>query len=265
MATTGFGEQLKDWRGLRGLSQLDLAIRAEVSQRHISFIETGRSQPSREMVVHLGTILEVPPREQNVLLTAAGYAPRFSETPLEELDAISEVLQFMLQAHMPYMALVVDRQWNVVAANEATMSFASKLLAGSPFAVEPPLNVMRVNFHPEGLRPHMVDWEVTAAALLRRLRRDAGTYPSDGSIQELLAEVLEYPEVAELQRQPYVGEGTDLLVPATYIIDDEPVSLFTTIAIVGDAHDLTLAELRLETFWPVDEESAKRWAKMFPA
>jgi transcriptional regulator with XRE-family HTH domain len=258
--STTFGSRLREWRHIRGLSQLDLAARADVSQRHISFIETGRSRPSREMVVHLGRSLDIPPREQNLLLTAAGHAPQFGETPLDQLDEIAGVLDFMLTAHEPHMAIVVDRQWNVIRANRAAMRFV-ELMYPEPADWFTPLNVMRLNFHPEGLRGHMVGWEPTAAALLARLKRDAASYPSDLKLHDLLDEIQGYPGVDELRRQ-LRAEGGDLLVPATYLIDGEEISLFTTISIIGDAHDLTLAELRLETFWPMDQITAKRWEQL---
>ena len=257
MPTLEFGSRLREWRRARGLSQLDLAARAEVSQRHISFIETGRSQPSREMVVHLGRFLDIPPREQNLLLAAAGHAPAYNETPLHELDEIAGVLDFMLTAHEPNMAIVVDRQWNVIRANDAAMKFVELLFPMTPdWAM--PLNVMRLNFHPEGLRSHMVDWESTATALLGRLERDVASYPSDRELRDLLDEVRMYPGVHSLGRQLH-AQIQDLLVPAVYRIGGGEISLFTTISIIGDAHDLTLAELRLETFWPVDQMAAQLW------
>lgn len=251
---------LRDWRQDRGLSQLELAARAEVSQRHVSFIETGRSRPSREMVIHLGLVLDVPAREQNLLLLAADHAPAFDETPLDDLEHIAGVLDFILEAHEPNIAIVVDRGWNLVRANRAATRFTSILFPESPEWAAPRLNVMRLNFHPDGLRRHMVDWERTTAALLRRLERDVASHPHDPDLRALFDEVRAYPQVETLPRQ-LPGAG-DLLVPVTYAIHDEEVSLFTTIATIGDAHDLTLAELRIETFWPMDESSRRTWAAL---
>lgn len=260
MTATNFGARMREWRRNRGLSQLDLAARAGVSQRHISFIETGRSRPSREMVVHLGRFLDIPPREQNLLLTSAGHAPAFSETPLDQLHEIAGVLDFMLTAHEPNMAIVVDRQWNVIRANDPAMWFVSRVLPTQPEWARP-LNVMKVNFHPDGVRSHMVDWESTAAVLLGRLERDVALYPSDGELHHLLDEVRTYSGVDSLRR-PLHAPGGDLLVPATYRVEGEEISLFTTISVIGDAHDLTLAELRLETFWPMDRITAERWKRV---
>jgi transcriptional regulator with XRE-family HTH domain len=257
--TTIFGTELRQWRQTRGLSQLDLASRAEVSQRHISFLETGRSKPSREMVLHLGRTMEVPPREQNLLLAAAGHTAAFSETPLDAIPDIAAVLDRMLQAHEPNPALIIDRQWNVVASNTAAVRLTALLFPEPPAWLTSPPNIMRLTFHPEGLRRHMVGWGQSATALLRRLERDAASYPNDGALQRLLAEVRSYRGVDALDRDRRQPEASDLLVPFTYVIDGDEISLFTTIAVIGDAHDLTLAELRIETFWPMDQRSAERW------
>ncbi|HEX6197277.1 MAG TPA: helix-turn-helix transcriptional regulator [Jiangellaceae bacterium] len=262
MSRTTFGDQLREWRRVRGLSQLELASQGEVSQRHISFIESGRSRPSREMVLHLGDVLEIPPREQNLLLTAAGHAPAFAETPLDRLDQIADVLEFMLGAHEPNVAIVVDRQWNVVRANAAATSLVTTLLPDAPPALVQSLNVMRLSFHPDGFRRHMTAWAATAAALLRRLERDAASYPNDEGLHNLVDEIRGYPDVDSLPRALPGAGAADLLVPVTYRIGGDDLSFFTTIAIIGDAHDLTLAELRLETFWPMDRESATRWNRL---
>jgi transcriptional regulator with XRE-family HTH domain len=235
------------------LSQLDLAARAEVSQRHISFIESGRSRPSPEMVIHLAEVLEIPPREQNLLLNAAGHAAAYSETPLEDLHEIERVLGFMLAAHEPHPAIVVNRQWDVVKSNDPASRFTSLLLPQPP-SWAAPLNVMRLTFHPDGLRQHVIDWEAGASRLLRRLERDVASHPNDPDLRRLLEEIRGYPGVRDLGHSPRPSAG-DLLVPITYRVAGNVISLFTTIAIIGEAHDLTLAELRLETFWPVDEES----------
>lgn len=262
MGNSTFGIQLRDWRRSRGLSQLDLAADADVSQRHISFLETGRSRPSREMVIHLGQALDVPPREQNLLLLAAGHSPAFTETPLDALDGISDVVDFMLEAHEPSMAIVVDRRWNLVRANRPATALTAILFPEPPGWAVPTLNVMRLNFHPEGLRQHMVGWETTAATLLRRLERDVASHPHDRDLHNLLEEVRSYPLVESFPRRPGPSGAEDLVVPTTLLIGGEPISLFTTISIIGDAHDLTLSELRLETFWPIDRASATRWERL---
>lgn len=262
MASSTFGPQLRDWRRSRGMSQLDLAADADVSQRHISFLETGRSRPSREMVIHLGHALDVPPREQNLLLLAAGHSPAFTETPLDDLEGVSDVLDFMLEAHEPSMAIVIDRRWNLVRANRPATALTSILFPEPPRWANPTLNVMRLNFHPDGLRQHMVDWEATAATLLRRLERDAASHPHDRDLRDLLTEIQSYPLVSSLPRRPGPSSADDLVVPTTLLIGGDQISLFTTISVIGDAHDLTLSELRLESFWPIDRVSAARWERL---
>jgi len=214
------------------------------------------------MVLHLGRQLVVPPRELNIMLTSAGFASVHTETPLASMEAVSAVIDTMLDAHMPNPALVVDRQWNLLRFNGAAGLLTAMLFPTPPEWIEPPLNVMRLSFHPEGMRPHMVDWEHTAAALLRRLERDASSQPHDTALQELLDEVLAYPDVASLRSIRPRPNDSDLLVSATYVLDEQPISFFTTIARIGDAHDLTLAELRLETFWPLDPGSRAHWLRL---
>ena len=214
------------------------------------------------MVTHLARSMAVPPREQNLMLVAAGFAPIHTETPLESIETVSGVIDTILDAHMPNPALVVDRQWNLVRFNGAAGLLTASLFPTPPAWIEPPLNVMRLSFHPQGMRPHMVDWEPTAAALLRRLERDAAAHPHDDALQNLLGEILGYPDVASLRSKPTPAGSSDLLVSATYVINDEPISFFTTIARIGDAHDLTLAELRIETFWPLDPASKDRWRSL---
>lgn len=262
MTTTTFGQRLRRWRDAQGMSQLELAVQADVSQRHISFLETGRSSPSREMVMHLGEVLEVPLRERNLLLAAAGLAPAYPETPLDQLDHISGILDTMLEAHEPNMALVVDRRWDLIRANGAALGFVGRLFPDPPAWAAPPFNLMRMSFHPEGMRRHMVGWEPAAEALLRRLERDAASHPSDSVLQDLVEEVRGYVDPATLRRAGVDARAEDLLVSTTYVVDGEEVSLFSTISIIGDAHDLTLAELRLETFWPADPASAERWRRL---
>ena len=214
------------------------------------------------MVVHLSQILEIPPRELNVLLMSAGLAPAHQETPLDDLDQITSVLDFILAAHEPHMAIVIDRGWDVVRANRPATLLTARLLGDSPSWAQPRPNVMRLNFHPDGLRRHMPRWEATAAALVRRLDRDVAMYPNDRHLQQLAEEVHGYPGVRSLPRHAEPSTTEELLVPASYTIGNSTVNLFTTIATIGDAHDLTLAELRIETFWPMDESSRQTWAEV---
>lgn len=257
-----FGQELKAWRYRRGLSQLELAVRADVSQRHISFLETGRSNPSREMVLHLGMALDVPSREHNLLLLSAGHAPGFSESSLHDIPELAAVLQRMVDAHEPYMAFVVDRTWGIVASNPAAARFAVRAFDAPPTWAGSPPNIMRLNFHPEGLRRISSNWASTASALLRRLERDAAMFPNDEALRSLLAEVRAHPGVEGLSEQPRVTVPEDLLLTTRYEIGGESIELFSTIAVVGDAHDVTLQELRIETFWPVDVASDAAWRRL---
>ncbi len=245
------------------MSQLDLAGAADVSQRHISFLETGRSRPSREMVLHLGRTLDVPLREQNLLLSSAGHAPAYRETPLEDLGAIASAIAAMLEGHEPNMAIVLDRRWTVVASNAAVSRFMAWAFPEPPAWLAPSPNLMRLMFHPDGLRTRMRSWESTAAALLRRLERDVALQPADPELARLLGEIRAYPGVDRLEASPGPAGADDLLLTTTYVVDGVAISLFTTIAIIGDAHDLTLSELRIETFWPADPDSARRWQAHF--
>lgn len=258
-----FGTLLKQWRARRGESQLDIAYTLGVSQRHLSAIETGRSMPSREMVLRLGDHLDVPLREQNLLLTAAGHAPAFPETPIDQMGPVTDVLDQLLAAHHPRMAFVLDRHWNLVRANPAAATFMLALFPEPPaFFAEPPLNLARLSLHPDGLRRRMFDWEVSASALLRRLERDAASRPHDEGLHDLLDEVYGYDGMADLPRLPPGATPQDLLLPTTYVVNGQALRLLSTIATIGDPHDLTTSELRIETFWPADEASDLAWRKL---
>ena len=261
--TSTFGMELRAWRVARGLSQMELAARAGVSQRHISFLETGRSGPSREMVLHLARALDVAPREQNVLLTASGYEPAYSEMSLDSLPAVRDALAFMLDAHEPNMALVIDRCWDVIASNAHARRFIAWAFHESPPWLTSHPNVMLMCLRPDGLRPHMAEWERPASALLMRLERDVASFPNDESLRALLTEVRAQPDCRALSVDRSVPDTRDKVVPTTFAVDGEEVSFFTTIAVIGDANDLTLSELRILTLWPVDEQSADRWSRHF--
>lgn len=215
------------------------------------------------MVLHLAAELKVPPREQNVLLASAGFPPAFRQSSLDDrdLEPIRTTLEFLLEAHAPYMAVVVDRLWNVVMANEAAGRFMAHLFSEPPAWLQPPLNLMRLSLHPEGLRAHMVDWEASAQALLRLLEGDAAAHPSDQALQHLVAEVRAYPGVNGLDAWRDAGQS-DLVVPLTYRVGAREVRLFTSIATLGAWRDATVAELRIETFFPADAESDSLWREL---
>ncbi|MGI9658601.1 MAG: helix-turn-helix domain-containing protein [Gaiellaceae bacterium] len=252
-----FGTALRDWRDRRGVSQLELAARAGVSQRHISFLETGRASPSRQMVVGLGRALDVPLRERNLLLDRAGFAPVYSARGLgsDELEHIRETLQLIASAYEPFPAYVVDRSWNVVLSNGPAAALVGRLVEPTSAALQDGMNVAKLTFHPEGIRPALVNWEQAAAALLHRLELELRERPNDRELAELHAEILDYPEVTDLPREPAVPTSSDLLVPLHLQGPQLELRLFTTIATIGAAFDVTLDELRLESLLPADAES----------
>ncbi|HEY9641249.1 MAG TPA: helix-turn-helix domain-containing protein, partial [Coleofasciculaceae cyanobacterium] len=198
-----FGLLLKQWRSQRGLSQLDLAITSQVSQRHISFLESGRAKPSREMVLQLAEVLEIPLRQQNLLLTAAGFAPIHAETDLSapEMSAIRKALDFMLRQQEPYPAIVVDRYWNLLLTNNAATRLLTTFIAPEQlhthFYRDGKVNLMRVMFHPQGLRPFVVNWEDFSGHLLQRLHREAIADGESEQSRALLDELMSYPGIAE--------------------------------------------------------------------
>ena len=265
--STAFGRQLKHWRTTRRFSQLALAAEAAVSQRHLSFIETGKAKPSREMVIHLATILDLPLRTRNELLVAAGYAPVYRETGLDEpaMDQVRHVLEFLLRAHEPNPAIIVDRRWNVVSSNVAATRLLVTLVdpAALPAtdgeqdqpAGRSRLNLARLAFHPAGLRRATVNWEATAATLLERLEREASDRAGDEALRAIIDEVMGYPGVADLRREPRLPTGGDLLMPVHYRKDGLELGLFSTFSTIGAPYDVTLEELRIETFFPVDAAS----------
>ena len=255
---TDFGTQLRAWRRRRGLSQLELSTTAGVSQRHLSFLETGRSRPSREMVVHLGTTLEVPLREQNLLLAAAGHSPEFGETEIDDLGHIREILEFMVEAHHPYMAVVVDRLWNVVLSNEPSRRFASTVLDPAVEWLSGGMNLMRALLHPDGLSRRLRNHAEVASEMMGRLERDAALRPHDREMQRFVGEMR---ELAASLPEPVAAPR--LLLPLRYEVSGHTFDLFTTIATIGAPHDVTLAELRIETFWPADPTSDQTWRALF--
>ncbi|MET0903968.1 MAG: helix-turn-helix transcriptional regulator [Acidimicrobiales bacterium] len=247
----GVGHLLRDWRQRRRLSQLDLSNEAAVSARHLSFVETGRSKPSRELVLHLAEHLDVPLRERNALLMAAGYAPVYRERSLEdaEMDPVRGALDMILAGHEPYPAVIVDRLWNLVAANTAALSLFATGVA--PQLLEPPVNVIRLGVHPDGLAPRTRNLAEFSEHLLLRLQRQLAVLP-DAELQALYDEVLTYPGVTS--HSPVVADPATLLfVPMQLAADDgRELSMFSTLATFGTALDITLAELSIESFFPAD-------------
>jgi transcriptional regulator with XRE-family HTH domain len=249
-ATVPLGTLLRDWRRRRRLSQLDLALEAGVSARHLSFLETGRSRPSREMVLHLSEQLDVPLRDRNRLLLAAGFAPAFDERPIDapEMAPVREALDKILTGHEPYPAAVVDRWWNLVAANRSIAVFTDQVPA---HLMEPPVNVLRVSLHPDGMASRILNYGEWRAHLVDRLRRQVAL-TADARLAELLDEITGYPgEPDELH-----GPGGEIAVPLRFDAGGRELTFFSTIATFGTAVDITLAELAIEAFFPADQATA---------
>lgn len=249
------GEHLRDWRQRRRLSQLDLALDAEISTRHLSFVETGRAVPSREMVLHLAERLDVPLRERNRLLVAAGYAPMFPERALDapELEPARRAMELVLAGHEPYPALAVDRHWNLVASNKALQA----LLTGVPASLlEPPVNVLRLSLHPQGVAPRIENYHPWRAHLLERLRRQIAV-SGDEVLVRLLAELSAYPAPPEAGEPHARHDGADAIaVPFHLRTDAGVLSFISTITVFGTPVDVTLSELALESFFPANAETA---------
>jgi transcriptional regulator with XRE-family HTH domain len=252
-----FGQLLRQWRERRHMSQLALAVEAEISTRHLSFVETGRAQPSREMVLLLARVLDVPPRARNELLTAAGYAPTYRERRLDapEMAEVSRALGFMLRQQEPYPALVVDGHWNILMSNEGTRRLIGLFLDADALAAVGPPNAIRLTYHPRGLRPFIVNWEATAAALIQWLHRDMVRGIGTAETRRLLDELLSYPDVPRQWRTLDVDASTAPFLAVELAKGDVHLRFFSTLTTLGVPYDITLQELRVECFFPADAPS----------
>jgi len=254
-AQASIGELLREWRQRRRLSQLDLAGDADVSTRHLSYLETGRAQPSREMVLRLAERLEVPLRERNGLLTAAGYAPLYRERPLDdpELQAARDAVSRVLDGMAPFPALAVDRHWQLVAHNAAVPML---MAAASPALLKAPLNVLRLSLHPEGLAPRIANYAQWRAHLIARLAQQVAI-SADPVLQDLLHELRDYPAPPPLHNpSPHPDIGA-VVVPLQLITEHGLLSFFSTTTIFGTPVDITLSELAIESFFPADAATAQ--------
>jgi transcriptional regulator with XRE-family HTH domain len=245
-----FGQRLREWRQFRRLSQLNLASQAEVSSRHLSFLETGRSNPSREMVVHLCEELDVPLRERNVLLGSAGFSPTYSERSLDDVEmaAALEVLNTVLEAHEPYPAVVVDGNWNLLRANAASTFF----LTGIPaHLLEPTINIVRLSMHPDGLAPMILNYGEYAEHMIARLQRQL-EHDQNPELGALLTEIRAYAD--DRGADPSSQDPSAIMLPLNIRLDDlTELSLVSTISVFGAPNDVTLDELAVEAFYPADE------------
>jgi transcriptional regulator with XRE-family HTH domain len=250
---TGVGPLLREWRRRRRRSQLDLALEAGVSARHISFLETGRSNPSRAMVIDLAANLELPLRDRNELLIAAGYAPEYRELAYEDpdLEPVRAAIDQVLAAHDPYPALVVDRHWELITANRG-MGLITEGVA--PQLLEPPANALRLALHPEGLPPRMLNLGEWRHHILSRLERH-WRLSGDPALAALLEELRGYP--GEDVDEAAASAAHDVFVPCRMRgRDGEELTFFGTIATFGTALDVTVAELSIESFFPADDVTA---------
>jgi transcriptional regulator with XRE-family HTH domain len=250
------GDLLREWRQRRRLSQLDLALEADISTKHLSFVETGRALPSRDMVIHLADRLEIPLRERNRLLVAAGYAPVFRERPLGDpaLDAVRRAVDQVLAGHEPYPALAVDRHWTLIAANAAV----APLLAGvaAPL-LQPPVNVLRLSLHPEGLAPRIANLAEWRAHLLARLDRQIDL-TADRALSALRDELERYRRPPLLARRAPERPAASPVVPLELVTQAGVLAFVSTVTVFGTPIDVTVSELAVEAFFPADAATAER-------
>lgn len=249
-ATRPIGDLLREWRQRRRLSQLDFAVEAEISSKHLSFLETGRARPSREMLLKLTELLEVPLRERNTLLVAAGFAPMFAERTLDDpaLQSAREAMELVLKGHEPFPAIAIDRHWNLLAANRAV---APLLSGASPRFLEPPCNVLRLSLHPDGLAPRIVNLGQWRVHLLARLRRQI-EISADATLISLHEELSSYPAPEPPGRWSEMEAAHAFVVPFRLATPAGVLSFISTTTVFGTPIDVTLSELALESFFPAD-------------
>jgi transcriptional regulator with XRE-family HTH domain len=245
------GALLRTWRERRRLSQLDLALAANVSTRHLSYVENGRSRPTSAMILNLSDRLDVPLRERNALLLAGGYAPAFPEHELGSppMSAVNAAINSVLEGHLPYPAVVVDRHWEMVAGNDAI----DMLTAGIPaFLLEPPVNVLRLSLHPEGMAPNIINLDQWRGHILHRLDHQA-VATGDPSLHDLYAELESYPGG---RGGAALDSAGGIVVPLRYRTPLGDASFFSTTTVFGTPLDVTVAELAIEAFYPADAQTA---------
>jgi transcriptional regulator with XRE-family HTH domain len=261
-SAAAFGQLLSRWRRLRGKSQLVLAVEAAVSPRHVSFVETGRSKPSREMVLTLATALNVPLRDRNTLLLAAGYAPLYRETRLDapELEPALRALDMILKHQEPYPAVVLDGQWDLLRANDAAGAFFSAMLGDARPEGRP--NVLRLMFDERYLKPHVERWSEVAGELVQRVHREAAGGAPNDALRQVLREVLAYPGVPEGFGSLDPGVALAPFVPISFKRGDLAFRYFSLVATLGTPQDVTLQELRVECFFPADAETERAAARL---
>jgi transcriptional regulator with XRE-family HTH domain len=249
------GDLLREWRQRRRISQLDLALDAEVSPKHVSFIESGRAQPSREMILRLAEHLDVPLRERNTLLQAGGFAPLFAERSLDDpaLASARAAVDLVLKGHEPFPAIAVDRHWSLVAANSAIRFMLEGV---DPSLLAPPTNVLRISLHPKGLGPRVANFVEWRTHVLERLRRQVDT-TNDVVLRDLLQELREYPVPPESDPPRTPRDYAGVVVPFELRTPAGIMAFFGTTTVFGTPVDITLSELAVEAFFPADDATAR--------
>jgi len=261
----GAGPLLRRWREARHLSQLDLALEAEVSSRHLSFLETGRAEPSRAMLLTLAKVLDIPLRERNLLLLAAGLAPIYSETGLDDprMGSVRTAVEIILKNNEPRSAYAHDRHWNIVMTNQAFIRFLTIVLGEPPAGLEPlkvtpepRFNMLRLVFDPGSARKLIVNWERIARSLLNEAYRRLA-WARDDALRNLISEILSYPGVPEHWREPDLEAPRDLILPTELSLQGTVVRMFSTITTLATPNDVTLQDLHIEAFYPADAATEK--------
>jgi len=267
------GLLLRQWRDIRGRSQFELSLDAGVSQRHVSFIESGRSVPSRQMLMDIAQALDIPLRERNTLLLAAGYAPIYQESAWDalEMQSVTSALARILRQHEPFPAVVMDRNWNVLMTNESAPRFFNCFINLS--ARKSPRNLLHLMFDPAGMRPFIANWEDVAKSLIQRVYRESVGRVIDEKTRELLAELLAYPDVQTGWKSPRSLSATPAtsatsatrtmpVIPISFVKDDEVLSYFSMVSTVGTPQTVAAQELRIECMFPADDETETRHIAM---
>jgi transcriptional regulator with XRE-family HTH domain len=255
------GELLRYWRDARGKSQLDLSLDSGLSQRHLSFIESGRSTPSRRALLDIAQALDIPLRERNTLMVSAGYAPIFAESEWSapEMQSLTKALERVLRQHEPYPAVVMDRYWHVVMRNESAPRFFNHFIDLE--ARKPPRNLLHLMFDPKGLRPFITNWPEVAASLLQRVYRESIGRVIDEKTGELLAQLQAYPGVKAEWRRPSASSALPL-IPMGFLLKGKRINLFSLITTVGAPVSITAQEHRMECMFPADDESERNYVSL---